>query len=218
MDLSLTLTYKFEDSRPVVVLKSHSGTFSETTTSFLATLHDAGGHKVIEIKELLLLVTQETTRGQALTPQERFHALSRDFGTSLWTRVFNSISWNVRRNPELFNGDYQVIYAPHGDSRIADMVSEALLGLTGSRPKFLNQIPLNGELVVDPELPLIDLDIAYHGGRKLRDIRDQALQAKQRGFAAPVHHALVRPTLTQATQARDTMGTGEAQHVSDVPA
>lgn len=202
-----------KDTRRILLVKSHSGQPSMATSQMIVSLAPVDEYKILPpIEDVQILIAQEKTRGQSRTPEERVQAAVKDFGQDLRTRVYNAIMWHLRRRPDLFEADWRVLYFPHGDARIALMVTHALYGIFGQWPEIVNQIPLNGELIINPEMPLIDLDECRYMGRKLRDRRDELLRQQQDGLLVTQPNDPKPQPL--ATQTRAAIMGGEQETVA----
>lgn len=173
--VSFTTEIRLDDVRPTLIIKSHSEPFAGTINDQLTAITPETG----EVNEVTVLISQETQRGLARTPEQKFSAHVKDMGKDLRTRVYNALRWNIERNPEAFTTNLRVVYFPHGDSRIAIGMVMALYGFFGQLPEIANLMPAGGNLILNPEEMLLDLDEWRHMGRKLREIQQRALQAKE---------------------------------------
>ena len=72
----------------------------------------------------------------------------------------------------------RVIYFPHGDGRVAGIVIGMLFGYFKQLPELGNLVRVGGNLVLNPNLPLIPLEEAKADGRKLRETWQQADQLR----------------------------------------
>lgn len=164
-----------KDTRRILIVKSHNSPLSDATSELVARLAPAGYSVIPAIEEVTLLVGTDTKKNPPATPEERLQSAMEDW-SNLERRVYNAISWNVRRRPDLFSGEWRVLYCPHGNATIANLVVGMLTGIFGQAPEILHQISHMGSLVPVVGLPLVDLEKARQSGRKLRDLGDEILQ------------------------------------------
>jgi len=177
--LTFEIKVSTRDTRRVLIVKSHNQPLSDATSEVIAKLAPADLYKVCPpIEEATVLVGTDTKRCTYKNVEEKIRAAMADF-SDMDRRVYNSLSWNIRRRPELWAGDWRVIYVPHGNTTIGIMVVCALQGIFGRLPELVNQISHAGELLPVAELPLIDLDKVKQSGRKLRDLADNLLRDQE---------------------------------------
>ena len=175
MEIKFEISIPMRDTRRILVVKSHNNSLSDSTSELIARMAPSGYNIVPAIEEVTLLIGTDVKKAPPKSPEERLQHAMEDWG-NLERRVYNSISWNIRRRPELFSGEWRVLYAPHGNATIAAMVIAQLTGIFGQAPEILHQLSHMGELVPVVGLPLIDLEKVRQSGRKLRDLGDQILQ------------------------------------------
>jgi len=172
---------QMRDTRRILIIKSHNSPISDTTSELVGKMAPSHLYKVVPaIEEVTVLIGTDTKKAPPKSPEERLQAAMEDWG-NLERRVYNSLSWNIRRHPGLFTGEWRVLYCPHGNSTISAMVIAMLTGIFGQAPEIINQISHMGELVPVAGLPLIDLEKMRQSGRKLRDLGDQVLQDRESG-------------------------------------
>lgn len=194
--VTFEITVSLKDTRRVLVVKSHNMPLSDPTSEVVARVAPADLYNVVPpIEEVTVLVGTDTKRVTYKTIEEKLRAAMADFA-DIDRRVYNSLSWNIRRKPECFTGDWRVIYVPHGNTTIGIMVVCALQGIFGRLPEIMNQVSNCGELIPVAEQPLIDLEKVKQSGRKLREIADMQLRDNEH----------------RATSARRGMISGEESH------
>lgn len=175
--MKFQIDISMKDTRRILIVKSHNSPLSDATSELVAKMAPSGYNVIPAIEEVTLLVGTDTKKVPPSTPEERLQAAMEDW-SNLERRVYNAISWNIRRYPELFSGEWRVLYCPHGNATIASLVVGMLTGIFGQAPEILHQISHMGGLVPVTGLPLVDLEKARQSGRKLRDLGDQILQDK----------------------------------------
>jgi hypothetical protein len=177
--LTFEIKVSTRDTRRILIVKSHNQPLSDATSEVIAKLAPSDLYRVVTpIEEATVLVGTDTKRCTYKNVEEKIRAAMADF-SDMDRRVYNSLSWNIRRKPELWAGDWRVIYIPHGNTTIGVMVVCALQGIFGRLPELVNQISHAGELIPVAELPLIDLDKVKQSGRKLRDLADNLLREQE---------------------------------------
>jgi len=186
-NVKFEISISMRDTRRILVIKSHNSPLSDATSELVARLAPEEYKIVPSIEEVTVLVGTDTKKAPPKTQEERLRSAMEDWG-NLERRVYNALSWNIRRHPELFTGEWRVLYCPHGNATITSMVVALLTGIFGQAPEIVNQLSHMGELVPVVDLPLIDLEKVRQSGRKLRDLGDQILRDREQA-GRPATHA-----------------------------